>query len=75
MGVGKTTVGKYLSENLTYDFIDVDDNKQWAKHGFSEKEHDNIYASPCIAIYRDIVIFKKSGSIIGVAKICFGCTN
>jgi len=43
MGVGKTTVGKYLSENLTYDFIDVDDNKHWAKHGFSEKEHDDIF--------------------------------
>ena len=27
----------------------------------------------CIAIYRDILVFKKQEKIVGIAKICFAC--
>jgi hypothetical protein len=40
---------------------------------FTEKRHSELYATGCIYIYRDILIFKKKSKIIGVAKICFGC--
>jgi hypothetical protein len=40
---------------------------------FTEKRHSELYATACIYIYRDILIFKKNSKIIGVAKICFGC--
>jgi len=30
-------------------------------------------ASKCVAIYRDVLIFKKQKKIIGIAKICFRC--
>jgi hypothetical protein len=29
--------------------------------------------SACIYVYRDILIFKKDGEVVGTAKICFGC--
>ena len=40
---------------------------------FREKSHDEVYALACVHVYRDILIFKKSDSIIGIAKICFDC--
>ena len=40
---------------------------------FTEKKHSESYATACIYIYRDILIFKKKSKIIGIAKICFGC--
>jgi hypothetical protein len=40
---------------------------------FCERKHKESYATACIAIYRDILVFKKSNKTIGVAKICFGC--
>lgn len=40
---------------------------------FTEKKHSEVYASACIYIYRDILIFKKKSKIIGIAKMCFGC--
>ena len=30
-------------------------------------------ATACIYVYRDILIFKKKGKVIGTAKICFDC--
>lgn len=42
---------------------------------FREKSHDEVYALACVHVYRDILIFKKSDSIIGIAKICFDCLN
>jgi hypothetical protein len=29
----------------------------------------------CDPVYRDILVFKKDQKIIGVAKVCFGCTQ
>lgn len=40
---------------------------------FTEKKHSEVYATACIYIYRDILIFKKKSKIIGIAKVCFGC--
>lgn len=40
---------------------------------FCERKHKETIAMACIAVYRDILIFKKTGKIIGTAKICFEC--
>ncbi len=40
---------------------------------FCERKHKESYAMACIAIYRDILVFKKDNKIIGTAKICFEC--
>jgi hypothetical protein len=42
---------------------------------FSVKEYDSTRLSVirCEPIFRDILIFKKDNSIVGVAKICFTC--
>jgi hypothetical protein len=33
----------------------------------------NFMKSKCIPIYRDILVFKKNDSIVGISKICFDC--
>ena len=38
MGVGKTTVGKILAENLNYNFVDIDDKDHWIKRNFDVPE-------------------------------------
>ncbi|RYZ48360.1 MAG: hypothetical protein EOP49_18870 [Sphingobacteriales bacterium] len=55
----------------------VVDQSKFADIGeiFSEKEVKNNVATTCIYIYRDILIFKKQGAVIGTAKICFGCMD
>ena len=35
MGVGKTTVGRVLAQNLDYAFVEVDSAKNWERYGFS----------------------------------------
>jgi hypothetical protein len=40
---------------------------------FSEKPPGNTLVRGCIYIYRDILVFKKKGKVIGTAKICFAC--
>ena len=40
---------------------------------FTEKTVDEIIVTPCIYIYRDILIFKKGDNVVGIAKICFDC--
>lgn len=40
---------------------------------FIEKYISDDYAFACAPVYRDILIFKKKGEIIGIAKICFSC--
>lgn len=42
---------------------------------FRDKSHKEVYALACIYVYRDVLIFKKSDSIVGVAKVCFDCLN
>ena len=40
---------------------------------FVEKTVKENFATSCIYVYRDILIFKKDNKIVGTAKICFGC--
>lgn len=40
---------------------------------FTEKTANENYAAACIAVYRDILVFKKDKKIIGLCKICFDC--
>jgi hypothetical protein len=40
---------------------------------FHEKKHSEVIEMSCVAIYRDILIFKMNDKIVGTAKICFGC--
>jgi hypothetical protein len=39
-----------------------------------DKNHDEIMTTDCIPIYRDILVFKRHKTIIGVAKICLECS-
>lgn len=40
---------------------------------FCERKHEEGLYSLCIAVYRDILIFKRQGKTIGFARICFDC--
>ncbi|WP_449401287.1 hypothetical protein [Chryseobacterium wanjuense] len=40
---------------------------------FVEKTASNSYTAACIPVFRDILVFKKHGKVIGVVKICFAC--
>lgn len=40
---------------------------------FKSKYVDIIETTACDPVYRDILVFKKDSSIVGVAKICFSC--
>jgi len=42
---------------------------------FSQRSHSEVLYLSCVAIYRDILVFKKDNKIIGTAKICFGCNQ
>lgn len=42
---------------------------------FCEREHKFPIYTPCIAEYRDILIFYNKSEIIGTAKICFSCNQ
>ena len=46
---------------------------QEIKEIFREKSHKDSWATTCIAVYRDIIIFRRDGKIVGIAKICFDC--
>ena len=39
-----------------------------------DKNHDEIMTTDCIPIYRDILVFKRNKTIIGVVKICLECS-
>jgi hypothetical protein len=40
---------------------------------FSDRMRDDSLEAACIAIYRDILIFRKNKQICGLAKVCFSC--
>lgn len=40
---------------------------------FIEKTVSENIEYACVAVYRDILIFKKKEKIVGIAKICFDC--
>lgn len=40
---------------------------------FSKNNCTELTTNGCIPIFRDILIFKKKGIIVGIAKVCFEC--
>jgi hypothetical protein len=61
-------------KKIGYSYSKVDTAKfQEIDQIFQEKETKENVAASCIYIYRDILVFKKKHSVVGVAKICFGC--
>lgn len=42
---------------------------------FVEKTAMKSVTSPCIYVYREILIFKKEYKVVGTTKICFGCMD
>jgi len=38
-------------------------------------QNEEHYISECIAIYRDIFVFRRENKVIGIAKICFDCNQ
>ncbi len=40
---------------------------------FCERKHEDPTLTTCIAIYRDILVFRNDRKVVGVAKICFEC--
>ena len=52
----------------------VDSKKHFElNHIFSERKCDSSFVFACVPIYRDILLFYKNDSLIGIAKICFQC--
>lgn len=42
---------------------------------FCERKHKEYFSLSCIANYRDVLIFKKKKKTVGIAKICFECSQ
>ena len=40
---------------------------------FCERVHDDFMTTACVAVWRDILLFKQKGELTGTAKICFDC--
>jgi hypothetical protein len=40
---------------------------------FVEKPVFESIAYSCIYVYRDVLVFKKKGKTVGLAKVCLGC--
>jgi len=67
----------FVSELTDLGFIkeDVDTSKnKGINFLFREKDFAPYEVAACIPEYRDILIFRKSKKIIGIAKVCFTCS-
>lgn len=65
--------GNYLIKD-GYKIYHVDQSKfNEVDDIFIEKEIFEPVFSKCMPIYRDVLVFKKKGKIIGIAEICFTC--
>lgn len=40
---------------------------------FCERAHEDFATTACVAVWRDILLFKQQGALTGTAKICFDC--
>lgn len=49
------------------------EKKKEVENIFSQKDSLRYEYAGCLPEYRDIFIFKRKDSIIGIAKVCFGC--
>lgn len=68
-----TTFIKQL-ETIGFERKNIPVNKHQAiKELFREKQHAESEFTLCLPIYRDLIIFRKNGEIVGIAKICFDC--
>lgn len=66
----------YLKDLEKIDFIKTEissDKFEELNKIFCERKHKESIGMLCVAIYRDILVFKKANKIIGGAKICFEC--
>ncbi len=66
----------YLKDLEKIDFVKTEINSdkfESLNKIFCERQHKELIAMACIAVYRDILVFKKDNKIIGTAKICFDC--
>jgi hypothetical protein len=64
-------------------------NKEYTKYSMNEDSSEDIldeftewnmfkfkiFYEACIPTYRDILLFKKDGKIVGFAKVCFDCSQ
>lgn len=70
---GDTTFIK-KAESLGFIKIDLNQTKvEELKKIFSPKEFDRSRTTFCDPVYNDLLIFRFKNSIVGFAKICFGC--
>lgn len=71
--IGDTTFLKQIKDiGFVYKKVESDKFKS-INTVFVEKNISDDYAFACAPVYRDILIFKRKGEIIGIAKICFSC--
>lgn len=42
---------------------------------FSKKPCNELTTTACMPIYSDVLVFKKEGKTVGIAKVCFRCRN
>lgn len=71
-----TTDFEFISylEKLGFKRTSLDKKKVVALNRvFVEKERKNCSSLRCIYTYRDILVFKNNGKIVGVVKVCFQC--
>ncbi len=63
-------------ESFGYNYQLVPEHKHYELNDlFREKSFDPSESKwMCLPVYSDILIFKKQNKIVGIAKICFGCT-
>ncbi|TCC93384.1 hypothetical protein EZ428_01020 [Pedobacter frigiditerrae] len=61
--------------NLNYPLKTKIENRYFnlIKDFYTVRPHREVEVNACAPIYRDILIFKKKGKILGVSKICFQC--
>jgi len=52
-----------------------DKNIESINNIFRYKTHKEVEYAKCAPVYRDILIFRKEGEVIGIAKICFSCSQ
>ncbi len=72
----KLTDSTFLKGLENFDFVKKEipvDKFDKINQIFCQRKHKEVLAMACIAVYRDILIFKKENKTIGFAKVCFSC--
>lgn len=50
-------------------------SKYFVHYDYAIQKASFAFTALCAPVYRDILVFKKNQKIVGVAKVCFGCTQ